>query len=180
MLPIGIGMVRLICAYPRCAGSSCSRMSVVPGRVVGRWPDRAGSCLPGGDCVSNVGRVIDPGENVHGVGGGQLPVPVPECSGGEPAHGGGQPSGDALRIADVLGVLTQRQPGRLCRVVAFLRGEPVAAADAVQPAGVAVGQLGNIQRGTWCLRIRLEQACACPSRMRALLHGRQPSASELR
>ena len=47
-------------------------------------------------------------------------------------HGGSQPSGDALWVADVVGILAQRQPGGLRCVFPFFRGEPVLVADAVQ------------------------------------------------
>jgi hypothetical protein len=74
-----------------------------------------------------------------------------DCRARGSAHRGGQPSGNAVRVADAVGVLTQRQPGRLRGVVAFFWGQPVAAADAVKHAGVVVGDFGIVKRGAWCI-----------------------------
>ena len=80
-----------------------------------------------------------------------LAVSLSEGGRGELAHGGRQPSEDAMGIADVVGVRHRAARWIGALVVLLVRGEPLVAADAVQHAGVAVGDLDNIQHGARCV-----------------------------
>jgi hypothetical protein len=76
-------------------------------------------------------------------------VSAADGRGGESAHRGGQPSRDTSWVADLIGVLTQGEPGGLNRVFLFFPGEPILVADTAHQAGVLVGELGDIQASTW-------------------------------